>query len=255
MSLVRRMLILTVALLSVPAFAFSPQSLVITPTEFDFGWCPDNSKITAEFTIRNTGTELIPITSVQPTCGCTASQFTPGNLTSNQETKVGLTFNTRGYARTGFSKATKVKTEAGGAEYDVILKGYVLDPAAKIIPDGDGIASFEPDTKGKKKTITIQNKSDKDVTLAIVQAPAAWASVKFSAGVLKAGASLPVEISVNSPFSETKDTSVTLEARSETETSRVTLAIRTGNPPPPIKRATMAPAPAPVPNPEKKPEK
>lgn len=252
MSHVRRTLLLAAAVsLSGALQAFSPQALVITPTVFDFGWCPDNAKISAEFTIKNTGADLIPITSVQPTCGCTASQFTPGQLGSNEETKVGLTFNTRGYAKTGFSKNTKVKTEAGGAEYEVTLKGYVLDPTAKVFPEGDGVASFETGSKEKKKTISIQNKSDKDVTLSILQAPASWASVKLSASLVKAGASAPVEFSVSSPFSETRDTSVTFEAKSETETSRLTIAIRTGTPPPPVKRATTAPLPAPAPAPDK----
>src|SRR5438552_802550 len=91
--------------------AYSPTALVVSPSTFDFGWCPDNAKIHAEFTIRNTGTDLIPVTSVQPTCGCTTSEFTASSLASNEESKVGLTFNTRGYGGAPFHKTAKVKTD------------------------------------------------------------------------------------------------------------------------------------------------
>lgn len=254
----RRLIVLPAAVgfAATAAFAFSASNVVITPTEFDFGWCPDNAKISAQFTIKNTGSDLIPITSVQPTCGCTASQFTPATLGSNEESNVGLTFNTRGYAKSSFSKSTKIKTDAGGAEYSVLLKGSVLDAQAKVVPDQDGVAGFEPGSKGKKKTIQIQNKGDKDVTLQIVQAPASWATAKIKTTTVGAGASVPIEISVDSPLDEAKDTSVTIEAKSETETSRLTIAIRTGPPPPPTKRASTAvPVPAPAPTPAKSKEK
>jgi len=234
MSFIRRSspLVFLAVVIAGPVHAFSPQNVVITPTTFDFGWCPDNAKISAEFVIKNTGADLIPITSVQPTCGCTASQFTPGSLATNEETKVGLTFNTRGYAGTGFTKTAKVKTDAGGAEYDVQLKGVVVDPQAKIVPDQDGVVEFIPGDHEKKKTINVQNKSGKDITLEIIHQPASWVTLKMATNSVRAGASLPLEIALGSSVDETKDTSVTFEAKGEAGTSRLTIAIRSGTPPP-----------------------
>src|SRR5690349_5092806 len=123
--MIRRIVFVSLGFFAVAvAQAYSPSAIVISPTTFDFGWCPDNAKVNAEFIVRNTGTDLIPITGVQPTCGCTASEFTPGSLGSNEESKVLLTFNTRGYAGTPFHKTAKIKTDTGGAEYTVDMVGY-----------------------------------------------------------------------------------------------------------------------------------
>lgn len=234
--------------------ASSAEGISITPSTFDFGWCPDNAKISASFIIKNTGVDLIPITSVQPTCGCTASQFTPASLASNEETKVGLTFNTRGYAGSSFNKPTKVKTDNGGAEYTVNVKGVVIDSQATFFPDHEGVAGFDTGSKEKKKTIGLQNKSVKDVSLEVIQEPAAWVNAKLSVKNLKAGASVPLEISLMESASETRDTSITIEAKDDMgTTSRLTVAIRTGIPPPPVKRSsTVTPV---VPDPTAKPSK
>lgn len=230
-------------LASSAVFSQGQQSLIITPTTFDFGWCPDNAKISAEFTLKNSGVDMIPITSVQPTCGCTASNFTPGALASNEETKVGLTFNTRGYAGTEFHKSAKVKTDGIEAEYTVQLTGHVLNSNAKVVPDSDGIAGFDVGTKEKKKTIHIQNKSDKDVTIEMVLKPAAWAKVKIDSPVIKAGQSTSMDVSVDGSVDENRETSITLAANDGAVVSRLTVAIRTGTPPAPMKRPA-APAPA-----------
>lgn len=224
----------------------APEAIIITPTTFDFGWCPDNAKISAEFSVKNAGVDIIPIASVQPTCGCTASQFTPGPLASNAETKVGLTFNTRGYNGSAFNKVTKVKTESGN-EYNVNLTGNVNDPAAKIFPDQGGVASFEPGSKEKKKTIKIQNKTDKDVDLTVIHNAADWAKANLSAQQIKAGESVGLEVSVDGSYDAAKDTSVTLEARSGDASWRLTVAIRTGPAPSAVRSGNLqAPAkPAP----------
>ncbi len=226
--------------------AYSPSALVVSPSTFDFGWCPDNAKVHADFTIRNTGTDLIPVTSVQPTCGCTASEFTPSSLASNAESKVGLTFNTRGYAGSPFHKNAKVKTDDAQSEYTVNMIGYVLNPAAMVVPEGDGIAGFEPDTKEKKKTISIKNKSTKDVSLKVVQPASSWANVKFDVQSLKAGESAPMVVSPEGSFTEDRTTSITVEATDGTNYSRFTVAIRTGTPPPPMHLPMASPASVPA---------
>ncbi len=234
------------AVLLTPVSAFSPQSIVITPTTFDFGWAPDNSKINAEFTLKNTGSDLVPLTSVQPTCGCTVPQFTPSSLGANDQTKVILTFNTRGYAGTGFSKNAKVKTDDSSIEYTVMMTGFVTDPNAKVIPDQGGVAGFPKDAKERSKKIKIENKSDKDVTLEIVQAPAAWAKVKLDATSIKAGGAAVLEVSIDGETDQDKQTSVTLSAKDDVKTSRLTVAIWTGQGPTPMRRPEVVPPPAPA---------
>jgi Protein of unknown function (DUF1573) len=230
---------------------YANDALLITPSVFDFGWAPDNAKISAQFTVKNNSSDLVALTSVQPTCGCTASNFTPADLPSDKETKIGLTFDTHGYAGISFNKSTKVKAGNPEMDYTVKLAGFVHDPMAKIVPVGDGIASYDSETKDDKKTIEIQNKLDKEVTVSIVQEPASWAKASLRSTVIAAGKTVPLDVVVKGSYEESKNTSVTLQATDGTATHRLTIAIRTGaspqgyrkiRAPEPSKATTPAPA-------------
>lgn len=227
---------------SLAATLNAASSLQVVPSEFDFGWAPDNSKITADFAIKNIGIDMIPVMSVQPTCGCTASNFTPADLASNQETKVSLTFNTRGYANSSFNKAAQVKTDTPEGDTSVRLKGYVLDPTATVFPSGTGIAEFLPGSKDKKTTIKIENKSAADVELAVIQPAASWAKVKLDGKSIKAGQSMNLDISIDGSVDEERATSVTFASAADPNQNRFTVAIRTGTPPPAV-RKYVPPAP------------
>ncbi|MBV9080778.1 MAG: DUF1573 domain-containing protein [Elusimicrobia bacterium] len=203
---------------------------------------PDDAKITAEFTVRNTGQDMVPLTGVQPSCGCTASDFEPAAVASNEETKIHLTFNTRGYAGTSIHKSAKVKTDLPENEYTVFLAGQVAVDAP-VMPEGSGVAEFLPDAASKKTTVSILNKTQGDLTLAMVQRPAEWATVKIPTKPAKAGEKIELEISVDGSVKEQRNTSVTLAQAGATDQNRVTIAIRTGPPPMPY-RKLIPPAPA-----------
>lgn len=231
-------------------------SLEIIPGTFDFGWCPDNAQVTAEFRIKNTGAEVVPLTSVQPTCGCTASSFTPGDLASNEESVIALTFNTRGYAGSKFNKLTRVKAGSPEAEYSVTLAGHVLNPDSKIVPVENGVASFEPNTEASKKIISIQNKTGQKVALTVIQKPAGWAKAKLLSNSIDPNGTADLEVKVEKPYDAVRHTSITLEAVENNTPHRLTVAIRTGAPAPvlrplPPPQATQMLPPAPVSPPAK----
>lgn len=224
------------------ATVFAGAALEISPAEYDFGWSPDNAKISAEFTIKNPTLDLVPLIAVQPTCGCTATDFQPSNLKSSDETKVRLTFNTRGYTNAEFHKNAQVKTGGSTGDYTVKMKGHVTDPAALFFPLGDGVAAFEKGGE-KKKTIQLQNKTTEDLTLSVAQPASEWAKTKLDADVIKAGASVALEISVSGgDLDKDQNTSITLDAKGATGAYRATVAIRTGTPPVPYRKPTSGEA-------------
>ncbi|MCB4756117.1 MAG: DUF1573 domain-containing protein [Elusimicrobia bacterium] len=206
------------------------KDLQATPDTFDFGWCPDNAKVSAEYTLKNIGPDILPLQSLQPTCGCTAGQFTPANLGTNEEKKIGLTFNTQGYKGLSFHKTAKVKTDDPTEELTVNLAGRVADPSAQVAPLGTGIADFTPGSE-RTQVITFQNKTDKELSLAVVQAPAEWARVVFYSEKIKPTSSMNTEVKVSGSLEEMRNTSVTIEAVGDVSPHRFTIAIRTGPPP------------------------
>ena len=233
-------------------FALSPAiaapQLEIRPGTFDFGWAPDNARITAEFTVVNAGQEMVPLTAVKPTCGCTVTDFEPDALPSHEEKKISLTFNTRGYTGQQFNKMARVKTDTDEHSYMVYLTGHVLKADNGLMPDQGGIAGFEKGSEHKKK-INIANKTQSPLTLTLVQAPAAWAHVKLPNKAIQPGSTAPVEISVDGSLEDTRATSITIAPKESPDQNRVTLAIRTGTPPPAY-RMYVPPA-APVASPAK----
>lgn len=228
--------------------SFSAPALQISPEEFDFGWAPDNSKIDCDFVLKNSGANLLPITEVRPACGCTASDFKPASLESNEETKVRLTFDTRGYTNIAFNKTAKVETGTPDT-YTVRLKGHVTNSNAQVAPTGDGIAAFTPEAKEKKKSLVIQNKTSEDVALIVVQSPSEWATVKLP-DMIKAGEKAEADVSVSGDLGDARHTSITVEARSATVTQRFTLAIRTGMGPKPLGLPVALPEKKPVDKPK-----
>jgi hypothetical protein len=221
----RTTLTAALVLFAAPVFAATLQSV---PETFDFGWAPDDARISCEFTIKNTGNDSVALQALKPACGCTAAQFTPKSLSSSEDTKIGLTFNTRGYKGIEFSKSAELTTEGDSSNVIVYLKGHSLDPDAKIHPQGNGIASFEPGMKKDSQRVSIQNKAAQDVTLSVVQAPASWATVKLDANSIKAGDAVDAVIKVSGSFNDVRETSVTFEAMEGSTPHRLTIAIRTG---------------------------
>jgi len=170
---------------------------------------------------------------VLPSCGCTTSEFNPQNVGALDETKISLTFNTRGYSNARFRKPARVKLEGDDNDYVATLAGHVGDPLGTLVPEGDGIAGFEAGAPTKKK-ITIINKTGRDISLKTIQPAASWADVSLPGGTIKNGEKATVEISVDGD-KETRNTSVTLAPADNPDRDRLTLAIRTGEMPAPYR--------------------
>jgi len=207
----------------------TPIGLQIEPESFDFGWCPENAQVSAQFKLKNVTSEIIPVTEVRPSCGCTAADFTPADLSSSDVMEVGLTFNTRGYNGRPFNKQSEIKTTTSNEVYLVWLKGHVSNSTAAIYPEGTGVAEFLPGATEDQQSLTLRNKGTKDVTLKVVQEPAKWVKYKLSEKSIPAGQAVTLKVSVKPPYEETKVTSMTFEATEDpANKNRFTVAVRTG---------------------------
>jgi len=227
----------------VPSLMLASVSLEISPGTFDFGWCPDNAEVTCDFRVRNVSEMLIPLTSVEPSCGCTAADFTPEELASSEETSIRLTFNTRGYKNARFNKMTRVKAGVEEQEYQIRLRGVVAQDEVAVRPVGTGVAEFPPNNRKRRRVIKIQNKTDSSVPLEVVRPPDSWAKVSFNKSVIPAGGTVKMEVRVQGSLDEKRATSVTVEALEGSHPHRFTVAIRTGPPPAPYKPRIRPPTP------------
>jgi hypothetical protein len=230
--------------LSFPVYA---SSLEISPSTFDYGWCPDNAKITATFTIKNTSTNLISLNSIHPACGCTAANFSRADLGSDKETTISLVFDTRGYLGQHFSKGTDIKAGMPEQQYHVVLKGHVRNPDALVFPEGTGIVHVTAENQKETQTVTLHNKSTVDVELDVIETPAAWVNARLSSKKIKAGQSTQLSVQVKGDASEDRQSSVTYEAKGNNLMQRLTLAFVSGQGPTAVRRIRPASKASPAP--------
>jgi hypothetical protein len=101
----------------------------------NFGNIQENTQVTHEFTFTNIGDKPLILTSVQPTCGCTASNYPRQPIKPGESASITATFNSRGYGGRSFSKSIIVKTNAEsnakGSIVSLNFSGHVVKKEAE----------------------------------------------------------------------------------------------------------------------------
>lgn len=68
----------------------------IQQTEFDFGDIKQNDIVNHSFVITNTGGDLLKISDIRASCGCTAATPDKNELKPGESTQINVTFNSKG---------------------------------------------------------------------------------------------------------------------------------------------------------------
>ena len=76
-------------------FEFEPKA-VIRPMAYDFGDIIEDSVVTTIFVITNEGNDLLNITKVWASCGCTAVMPEKNELKPGESTDIKVTFDSKG---------------------------------------------------------------------------------------------------------------------------------------------------------------
>ena len=70
-------------------------NLVIEEAEFDFGYVPQNSKVSHLFFLHNGGEDPLVIERVVPGCGCTRAPLKKSELAPGETTELEIIFSTK----------------------------------------------------------------------------------------------------------------------------------------------------------------
>ncbi|RZJ31164.1 MAG: DUF1573 domain-containing protein [Flavobacterium sp.] len=105
------------------------KSALISPLSWksdtvDVGEIPQNIAKTILFEFVNTGKTEITITNVQPSCGCTTSDYTKTPIKPGETAKVNAVYNASN--KGAFTKTIKVTTNAEEAPKNLTFKGTVI---------------------------------------------------------------------------------------------------------------------------------
>lgn len=149
----------------------------------DFGtFKEENGKVSCDIKMINSGDSVIRITNVRPTCGCTATQYTIGDIAPGDTATITVTYNP--YLRPGrFEKDVYVYINGSPRRHTLTIKGNVIGSAKTIsekYPVSAGalklsnrILPFGELKKGKSRTqfIAAYNQSEDSLKALFSQVP------------------------------------------------------------------------------------
>ena|SRR5688572_9315556 len=93
-------------------------------TEIDLGDIPQNKPVSIEYEFTNTGDSPVVITSVQASCGCTATDYSKNPVAPGEKTKIKAVFNAA--AKGTFKKQVTVVTSADQNPQTLTFTGTVI---------------------------------------------------------------------------------------------------------------------------------
>lgn len=124
--------------------AVTPAQTGTTPTseaeikfelvEHNFGTIKEGTLAAYEFVFTNTGKAPLILSNVQPSCGCTAPEWSKEPIAPGAKGKIKAVYNSHGRPGT-FQKYITVKSNAQNGEVSLTIKGTVTPiPVAPVSP-------------------------------------------------------------------------------------------------------------------------
>ena len=181
-----------IAILALFIIAYSVEAapkMEIVPTEFDFGYAPQNSQISHIFWLKAIGQDSLKITKVTPGCGCTKAPLDKDVLAPGDSAKLEIIFSTKSY-QNRVTKSPSIETNEGDVPRKVqIVTHVVARPDSTypvtVTPYKLDLSQFTDKVRDRIEFI-VKNVSDQDLHLTLIDAPSEFFSVDLPEKV-KAG--------------------------------------------------------------------
>ncbi|HBC47429.1 MAG TPA: hypothetical protein DEO84_03635 [candidate division Zixibacteria bacterium] len=176
-----------------PVLSMGSPRIFVPETHWDYGNVPQNSVLTHDYLIRNTGNDTLNIIDVKPGCGCTTAPIQKKTLAPGESTTVALVFNTK-TSRGKVSKNAKITSN------DITQVSLTIDFAANIVVAPDTVSDirlepykmvFSKDTA--RNFITVDNLDSLPVNLTMIGSPVDGVKTKVKNANIKKGESSKLE--------------------------------------------------------------
>lgn len=172
-------------------FAYAQPEIKFDETTYDFGKIKEEGgKVIGRFTFTNVGNEPLELTNVRPGCGCTAANYSRGQIAPGEKGFIDATYNP--YNRPGaFTKNIRVTTnepkftaDEKATPHMIFIKGEVIKrpptefEIAGYTKTGGMLRIKEPDvagnilnTQSRLDTFYVKNFWTKPVSITLDNAP------------------------------------------------------------------------------------
>ncbi|MCP4569937.1 MAG: DUF1573 domain-containing protein [FCB group bacterium] len=181
-TVIKSIFILALIMFAAQTSQAGPQMKIEPPT-FDFGYVPQQAKVTHQFWLKSVGDDMLKIISVKPGCGCTKAPLDKKEIVVGDSARLEIIFDTKKY-KGKMMKSTRIQTNA--EEKPVMLRfsarGITDENRATLpIMIDPPVLRFDPgDTdNGGQLQFKITNKSDQDIEFKIIDSPERWCKVQL----------------------------------------------------------------------------
>ncbi|MEW6051384.1 MAG: DUF1573 domain-containing protein [Candidatus Zixiibacteriota bacterium] len=193
----KKVILTTASLVAIATFIAAAPQLTVPQEKHDFGFVPQNAKVSHVFWLRSTGTDTVRIANVVPGCGCTRTPLEKSVLAPGDSTRLEVIFDTRSYSGL-VTKRPTIQFSDGSPDQHVSFVCSVMpcpDSSYPIVVSPyklDLSQSGGKPRSGMKFTISNVGTSDLNLTLSdlyddlfTVQLPRTLKAGKKAEGALK----------------------------------------------------------------------
>jgi len=192
-------LLLTILLFAVSAVDIQAGSrITVDKTAFDFGYVPQNARISHVFWIHSTGDAPLKITDVKPGCSCTKAPLEKDEIAIGDSTRLEIIFSTKSY-RSRVRKQPLIHTNAGDVPFRLAIEANVMprpDSAYPLVMEPYKVAfSRLNENSAGEKRFEIYNASDEVLELTMVSSASDFFEVDLP-GTINPGATVLGKVTV-----------------------------------------------------------
>jgi len=228
MTRILAVLIAVVLSTSVAGSAVAGPELRISEELFDFGYIPQNSKVSHVFWLHNTGDEELRIAKIIPGCGCTQAPLDKQVVAPGDSARLEIIFSSKLY----FNRVAKKPA----IELENIAQPRYVEIVSYVIPRPDSaypltlepfkldISQYGQAVRDRAK-FTLTNVSEQELTITVVAPPDEFGTVTMPARIAP-GATVEAELVLKPErLGEEIERSFTFQVNDEHST-RYTIPVR-----------------------------
>jgi hypothetical protein len=173
--------VLLLVLIFASALSAAPK-LAFQHSYFDFGYAPQEAKLTHPFWIKSVGDEDLKITEIKTGCSCTKAPLTKRVIAPGDSTDLKVTFSTGRYKNRVLKKPTIYSNEGEEGRSATIIANLVTDPDATAPLLINPFIISMPMHDGTERTsaeFSLKNVSNRAVAPIMVDLPEDYFSIEL----------------------------------------------------------------------------
>jgi len=155
--------------------------LLVVSDSWDFGFMPQNAKVTHRYVLENAGDDTLFIEEVKPTCGCTSAPLSKDKLAPGEKVPVDVTFDSKTFNGSLTKHVNVVSSDKESPRYQLSFKAHVGAAPAVGLASGSYIQFQEiPVNETRQARLPMVNLATGPVNLRIADAPGAFLKASLS---------------------------------------------------------------------------